>query len=61
VGKKVKFRGIFRDKFTEKTADFAGVSQEFLRPIFLKNDWQNTADFAGVFWANFAGKRLVLC
>ena len=24
-GKKVKFRGIFRDKFAEKTADFAGI------------------------------------
>ena len=26
---KVKFRGIFRDKFVEKSADFAGISQEF--------------------------------
>ena len=25
--KKVKFRGIFRDRFTEKTADLAGNSQ----------------------------------
>ena len=38
-GKKVKFRGIFRDKFAEKTADFAGISLEFLRPVSLKNDW----------------------
>ena len=37
--KKVKFRGIFRDKFAGKTADFAGISQEFSRPVSLKNDW----------------------
>ena len=37
--KKVKFRGIFRDKFAEKTADFAGISREFSRPVSLKNDW----------------------
>ena len=24
-GKKVKFRGIFRDKFAEKTADYVGI------------------------------------
>ena len=28
-GKKVKFCGIFRDKFEEKTADFTGISREF--------------------------------
>ena len=39
-GKKVKFRGIFRGKFAEKTADFAGISREFLRPVSLKNDWE---------------------
>ena len=38
-GKKVKFRGIFRDKFAEKTADFAGISREFSRPVLMKNDW----------------------
>ena len=27
-GKKAKFRGIFRGKFEEKSADFAGFSQE---------------------------------
>ena len=32
-GKKVKFSGIFRDKFAEKTADFAGISREFSRPV----------------------------
>ena len=36
--KKVKFRGIFRDKFAEKTVDFAGISREFSRPVSLKND-----------------------
>ena len=37
--KKVKFRGIFRDKFAEKMADFVGISREFSRPVSLKNDW----------------------
>ena len=27
--KKVKFRGIFGDKFAEKSADFAGISRKF--------------------------------
>ena len=27
-GKKVKFHGIFRDKFAERTADFAGIFAE---------------------------------
>ena len=27
-GKKAKFRGIFRGKFTQKSADFAGFSRE---------------------------------
>ena len=27
-GKKAKFRGIFRGKFAEKSADFAGFSRE---------------------------------
>ena len=35
---KVKFRRIFRDKFAEKTADFAGISRDFSRPVSLKND-----------------------
>ena len=37
--KKVKFCGIFRDKFAEKMADFTGISREFSRPVSLKNDW----------------------
>ena len=44
----------------EKTADFAGISREFSRPISPKNDRQNTTDFAKVYWANFPRKRLVL-
>ena len=36
--KKVKFRGIFRDKFAGKMSDFAGISQEFSRPVSLKSD-----------------------
>ena len=35
-GKKVKFRGIFRAKFAEKTADFAEISRKFSRPASLK-------------------------
>ena len=27
-GKKVKFRGILRDKFAEKSVDFVGISRE---------------------------------
>ena len=38
-GKKVKFRGIFRDKFEEKMANLAGILWEFLRPVLLKNNW----------------------
>ena len=37
--KKAKFRGIFRGKFAEKMTDFSGISQEFSRPVSLKNDW----------------------
>ena len=36
-GKKVKIRRIFRDKFSKKEADFAGISPDFSRPISLKN------------------------
>ena len=34
--KKNKFRGIFGDKFAEKTADFAGISREFSGQISRK-------------------------
>ena len=33
--KKVKFRRIFRDKFAEKMADFAGIFEA----SFAENDW----------------------
>ena len=36
-GKKVEFRGIFGDKFVEKTADFAGISREFSGQTSPKN------------------------
>ena len=35
--KKVKFRGIFRDKFAEKT-DLAGILQKISGEISPKND-----------------------
>ena len=59
-GKKVKFRGIFRDKLEEKMADFTGNSQKFLEQILLKSDWWKMANFVRLFLAHFAGKQLVL-
>ena len=47
-GKKVKFRGIFRDKITEKSANFAGISQEFSGQTIGKK----TADLV-IFGDNF--------
>ena len=32
----MKFHGILRDKFAEKTADFAGFSREFSGQIFVE-------------------------
>ena len=46
--KKVKFRGIFRDKFAEKMANFMEILPEFSRPVLLKNDWF-CADLRNVF------------
>ena len=46
--KKVKFRGIFRDKITEKSANFAGISQEFSGQTIGKK----TADLV-IFGDNF--------
>ena len=37
-GKKVKFRGIFSDKFAEKSADFAGIWPEFSSRTSLKSN-----------------------
>jgi len=60
-GRIVKFCGIFKDKFTDKTADFVGNLWEFSGQISLRNDRQKmAADFVGIFWANFAGKQSAL-
>ena len=62
------FRGIFRGKFAEKSADFAGFSREKSqnsqknRPIsreisggnFTKKQSVKTADFAGFFGGKFS-------
>ena len=69
-GKKAKFRGIFRGKFEEKSADFAGFSQEKSQnsqknwPIsreisggggnFAEKQSVKTADFAGFFGGKFS-------
>ena len=47
-GKKAKFRGIFRGKFVEKSADFAGKIQNLWknRPI-SREESQNSWDFCG--------------
>ena len=50
--KKVKFRGIFRDKFEEKTVDF----MEKFRTNFTAKQWLKKANCAEIFWANFARK-----
>ena len=66
--KKAKFSGIFRGKFAEKSADFAGFSREKSqnsrknRPIsreisggnFAKKQSVKTADFAGFFGGKFS-------
>ena len=48
--KKVKFRRIFRGKFSEKSADFTGNFGGETSPW---NNQLKTADFAGFFWGNF--------
>ena len=60
-GKKIKFRGIFRVKFAEKTANFAGISREFSRPVPAEKRLVKNGQFRGASRANFAGKRFVLC
>ena len=37
--KKVKFRGIFRDKIVEKSADFVGISWEFWGQTWPESNW----------------------
>ena len=51
---KVKFQGIFRDKFAEKLADFVGISREFWGVNFTKKQSVKTADFVVIFKAKFA-------
>ena len=59
-GKKAKFRGIFRGKFAEKSADFAGFSREKSqnsqknRPI-LRDFSGKKSNFEG-FWGKFLEK-----
>ena len=46
---KVKFGGIFRDKFAEKSANFAGVfGANFTKKESIKNGW-----FRGYFQGTF--------
>ena len=49
AGTKVKFRGTFRDKFVEKSTDFAGIfGANFGEKQSVKYSW-----FCGYFWGNF--------
>ena len=43
--KKAKFRRIFRGKFAEKSADFAGFSRE--KSQNLRKNWPISSDFRG--------------
>ena len=43
--KKAKFRGIFRGKFAEKSADFAGFSRE--KSQTSRNNRPSSGDFRG--------------
>lgn len=51
-GKKVIFCGIFRGKFREKMADFAGNVRKFSGPISLKKPLVEMTDFVEIFWAH---------
>ena len=59
-GKKVKFRGIFRDKIVEKSAIFAGISREFLGTNLAGKQLVKNGGFCGYFEANFARNQSVL-
>ena len=56
--KKVKFRGIFRDKFAEQSADFVGN----FRANFAKKQSLKKRQFCGYVFSrqNFTGNRSVL-
>lgn len=58
--RKGNFYGIFREKFAEKSADFAEQLQEFSKQTSLKKGWYKNTDFVGIFRTNFAGNGLVL-
>ena len=51
--KKAKFRGIFRGKFAEQSADFVGFSRKKVkfRRIFRGKFLEKSADFTGNFGA----------
>ena len=63
-GKKARFRGNFRGKFAEKSADFAGkqskfaqnwpISREILGGNFAKKQSDKNSQFRWIFVANFA-------
>jgi len=53
--KKVKFCGIFRDKFVEKNCRFRG---NFQGKFHRKTIGKKMANFAGIVWANFALKAI---
>ena len=55
-GQKVKFRGIFRGKFAEKSTDFAGI----FRANLAENQSVKKGRLCGYFRENFVRDRLVL-
>ena len=63
-GKKAKFRGIFRGKFAEKSADFAGKKSKFAEQSadfgrFSREKSQNSQKNRPIS-RNFSGKKSVL-
>ena len=56
--KKVKFRGIFRVKFTEKKADFAGNLREFFKGSFTEKWLVKKGWFCGSFPSKFLWKAI---
>ena len=56
----MKEKEIFREKFAEKSADFAEQLQEFSKQTSLKNSWYKKTDLSGMFRTNLAGNGLVL-
>ena len=53
-GKKAKFRGIFRGKFTEKSAKFAGKKSKFADKLaHFAGFWQKKVKFPRIFRGKF--------